>query len=404
MNEMRKGPLSVEQALERVLDGLAPLDIETVPLEQAHGRVLAGDIVSEITQPPFPSSAMDGYAVIAADTQKQDASLRLVGEAAAGHPYGKRLNPGEAVRIFTGGAVPDGADSVLIQEDARQVDGTVTVLEPVTAGMHVRRRGYDFSAGDRLLHAGQRLNARDLLLAATMNRASLPVRRRPRVAILATGDELVRPGEPLREGQIVSSIPHGLEALVAAAGGEPQRIGIARDTRESLAEHIARAGEADILLTIGGASVGDHDLVQEALKASGVTFDFWRIAMRPGKPLMFGRKGTQRFLGVPGNPVSALVCSRLFLVPMLRALLGMSPVLDALESAVLACDVEANGPRQHYMRAVFTSTAPLTVNPAPTQDSSLVATLARSDCLVVRAPHAPAAGKGDLVQLLRLDF
>ncbi|MGE0613149.1 MAG: gephyrin-like molybdotransferase Glp [Hyphomicrobiales bacterium] len=404
MNRMQQGPLSVDQALERVLDGLAPLEVETVPLELAHGRVLAEDLISAMTQPPFPSSAMDGYAVVAADTQGKDAILRLVGEAAAGHPYKGKVGPGEAVRIFTGGAVPEGADAILIQEEARQADGIVTVLEPVKPGMHVRRKGYDFCSGDRLVEAGRRLNARDILLAATMNQAGLPVRRRPKVAILATGDELVRPGEPLREGQIVSSVPYGLEVLIEAAGGAPERIGIARDTRESLAEHIGCAGDADILLTIGGASVGDHDLVQEALKAHGVSFDFWRIAMRPGKPLMFGRKGRQRFLGVPGNPVSALVCSRLFLVPMLRALLGISPALDALEEGILASDVEPNGPRQHYMRAVFTSKNPLTVDPAPTQDSSLVATLARSDCLVVRAPHAPAARKGESVQLLRLDF
>ncbi|MEC9368375.1 MAG: gephyrin-like molybdotransferase Glp [Pseudomonadota bacterium] len=402
---MAKGPLSVEQALTRVLDGLTPLGVETISLDVAHGRVLAEDLAAGMSQPPFPSSAMDGYAVRAADAADPGSVLTLTGESAAGHPCDRLVRSGEAVRIFTGGAVPDGANAILIQENARRApDGSIQVIEPVKPGEHVRRKGYDFNEGDVLLRAGQRLSARDLLLAATMNEAALPVRRRPRVAILATGDELVSPGGTLGAGQIVSSIPHGLEALVNAAGGAARRIGIARDTKESLAEHLASAKEADILVTIGGASVGDHDIVQQALRDAGVAFDFWRIAMRPGKPLMYGRRGDQRVLGVPGNPVSAVVCSRVFLVPMLRALLGLRPMRDTLEQAVLDCDVEANGPRQHYMRATLTAGKPLRVNPSPTQDSSLVAVLARSDCLVIRPPNAPAARKGDTVPLLRLDF
>jgi molybdopterin molybdotransferase len=398
--------LSVEDALSRVVAGLEPVEAETIPLEDGHGRVLAEGVAARITQPPFDASAMDGYAVRAGDLKEIPCDLTVIGDAAAGHPFEGEVSTGRAVRIFTGGAVPGGADTIVIQEDTARDGDTVTVKEGVERGTFVRPRGFDFAEGDVLLEAGRKLLARDLSLAAAMNVTQFSVRRKPVVAILATGDELVMPGEELKPGQIISSNSYGLAAMIESAGGQPDIIGIARDTRESLAEHIARASDADILLTIGGASVGEHDLVQGVLEAAGMTLDFWKIAMRPGKPLMFGQLGEQRVLGLPGNPVSAMVCSRIFLVPMLEKMLGIDGPSSAPKTAMLGAGLEKNGPRQHYMRATL-ETGPdgaIVVTPVRSQDSSLLSPLSQADCLIVRTPDAPAAGAGDAVPILPLDF
>lgn len=398
--------LSVDEALARVAAGLVPTAAETIPLEAGHGRVLAKGVAACITQPPFNASAMDGYAVRADDLAEFPCDLDIIGEAAAGHPYEGEVGEGQAARIFTGGAVPEGADTIIIQEDATRSGDIVTVNEGASRGTYIRSRGFDFSEGDVLLNAGRKILARDLSLAASMNVTQFSVRRKPVVAILATGDELVMPGDELSPGQIISSNSFGLAAMIEGAGGQPERIGIARDTEESLAEHFARAKGADILLTIGGASVGDHDLVQPALEAAGMTLDFWRIAMRPGKPLMFGQLGEQRVLGLPGNPVSAMVCSRIFLIPMLEKMLGIVGPSTAQKTAILGADVEENGPRQHYMRATLEigQDGALVVTPVRSQDSSLLSPLSQADCLIVRTADASAVGMGEMVPILPLDF
>ena len=308
------------------------------------------------------------------------------------------------MRIFTGAPVPEGADTIVIQEDAEEADGVVLVRE-AAPGRHIRPRGQDFSQGQVLLRAGRRLGSRELMLAAAMNHPELPVRRRPKVALLATGDEVVPPGSELAADQIVSSVPYGLAALIAAEGGEAMSLGIAKDDPESLVT-LARSGSAaDILVTIGGASVGARDLVSSALRGEGLKLDFWKIAMRPGKPLLYGRLGHQRVLGLPGNPVSALVCAHVFLVPMLRKLLGLAERAQPSPEALLAEDLEANGPREHYMRAVseWTAEGKRRVKPLPSQDSSLMAAFAEADCLIVRPPHVPALSQGQRVRIIPLD-
>jgi len=396
--------LSVAEALARVTEGLEPLEAERVSLDQACGRVLAKDLTARLTQPPFDASAMDGYAVRARDVAKLPATLKLVGESAAGAGFKGRVGAGEAVHIFTGAPVPMGADTIAIQEDA-VLRGDVVTIKDATPGRHIRPRGQDFKKGETLLSAGTRLGARELMLAAAMNHDELLVRRKPKVAILATGDEVVPAGTKLAPDQIVSSVPYGLAALIEARGGEAMSLGIAKDELENIAM-LARTGSAaDILVTIGGASVGERDLVASALKPEGLALEFWKIAMRPGKPLLYGWMGTQRLLGLPGNPVSALVCAEVFLVPMLKRLLGLSEESRPEPEAVLGEALEANGPRQHYIRAVseWRPDGERVVRPLPSQDSSLVAALARADCLIVRMPDAPPAPRGARVRIIPLD-
>ena len=406
MNENRPPLLSVDDALARILSGINVQPEEPVSIADAHGRVLAADVSARMTQPPFNASAMDGYAVRAGDVTTVPCSLTVIGESAAGRPYEGSVAPGQAVRIFTGGVVPKGADTVVIQENTKRDGDAVTVHEGADAGTYVRPRGFDFSQGDVLLPRGRKLNARDLSLAASMNVDKLPVRRKPVVAILATGDELVMPGEEPAAGQIISSNPYALSAMIGVAGGEPHRLGIARDTLESLDERIRDARDADILLTIGGASVGEHDLVQQALSSAGMELDFWKIAMRPGKPLMFGHLGKQCVLGLPGNPVSAIVCTRVFLFPVIEKMLGLDGSGTGLTSGLLAAPLEANGPRQHYMRATLEQDAntQVRVRPVRSQDSSLLSPLSQADCLIVRMPGAAAAAAGDEISYLTLDF
>jgi molybdopterin molybdotransferase len=399
--------LPVDEALERVLDGVAPSASERVSLLDAAQRVLASDVAARLTQPPFDASAMDGYAVRAADVSSLPVTLKLIGESAAGDAFAGTVGDGEAVRIFTGAPMPAGADAVVIQENVKAEGDSVVVQEGVPDKPHIRPRGSDFSDGDLLLRAGTTLGAGKLMLAAAAGHASLEVRRRPSVAILATGSELVPPGTTPEASQIVSSNPFGIAALVEGAGGSARVLGIARDAEDEIAAKIDMARDADVLVTIGGASVGDHDLIGPVLQKKGLELAFWRIAMRPGKPLLFGRIGGQRVLGLPGNPASCLVCARVFLVPLIRRLLGADVALEPAETAVLARALGANGPRRHYMRATLEAIpdgdAPV-VHPATSQDSALLSTLAAADVLIVREAGAPAAKAGDRVQILRMDF
>ena len=398
--------MPVADALAAVLAGAEPLSEEMVGLDGAHHRVLARDVAALRTQPPQAMSAMDGYAVRAADATHPPARLRVIGEVAAGRPFGRVVGSGEAVRIFTGGVIPDGADAVIIQEDTVVEDGGITITEAAMRGRHIRPAGVDFRQGEVLLAAGSRLTDRDLSLAAGMNYPHLAVRRRPKVAILATGDELVMPGNTPGPGQIVYSNGYALRALARDEGAETIDLGVAADTIEATTEGIRRARdlEADILVTTGGASVGDHDLVRQSLEAEGVAIAFWRIAMRPGKPMMHGRLGAMRVIGLPGNPVSSYVCGFLFLVPLIRKLSGRSVVHHRRETALLGRDVVANDLREDYLRSRLEtrSDGSLLANPVDHQDSSLLGNLAAARALVIRAPFAPAATAGSVFDILRL--
>jgi len=401
--------IPVEDALARILDGVAVLESEMAPLAAALDRVAANDIPALRTQPPFDASAMDGYAVCSVDFPDGvglPVRLKLIGESAAGHPFSGSIKPGETARIFTGAIVPEGADAILIQENATADSATILANECVTAGQFVRRRGLDFSEGDSLIAPGTRMRPRHLSLAAAMNHADINLVRKPRVGILATGDELVPPGSKLGPGQIISSNNIGIHGLVARLGGTPVDLGIAADTEASLAETLAnaKASRLDILVTLGGASVGDHDLVLGALEREGMTLGFWRIAMRPGKPLMFGQLDAMRVFGLPGNPVSAMVCAEIFLRPLIHALLGLDPN-RAPHRAITDSALPENDRRQDYLRARITGAKDglKTVTAFSRQDSSMLGNLARADCLILRPPFATAAQAGDQVGILLLD-
>jgi molybdopterin molybdotransferase len=397
--------MPLADAIKAVLDGAQGLPEEHVALDDAAGRVLARDVAARRTQPPDDMSAMDGYAVRATDATP-GARLRVIGEGAAGKPFGQTLQAGEAVRIFTGGVIPAGADAVVIQEDTTRDGDRVVVNEAAATGKNIRRAGIDFREGETLLKRAHRLRDRDLALAAAMNHATLAVHRRPRVALLATGDELVMPGSVPGPGQIVYSNGYMLRALARHEGARTHDLGIARDTMEDTREKVRRAIDSgvDILVTTGGASVGDHDLVQEALVAEGVEMSFWKIAMRPGKPMMHGRRGALRVLGLPGNPVSSYVCAILFLAPLIRALSGRTDIARPFETATLGRDVPENDQREDYLRAALSRDADgaLIATPVRQQDSSMLANLSRADALIVRPPFAPAAKAGTHCQVLRL--
>jgi molybdopterin molybdotransferase len=393
--------LSVEEARARIVGPLRPVAAEVVALPAAWGRVTAAPVVARRDQPPADVSAMDGYALRAGD----GGARLVVGNAPAGHPFAGVVGPGQAVRLFTGSFVPEGADSVLIQEDAARDGDHVTPTEAPVAGRHIRRRGQDFSQGDVLIPAGMRLNARAVGLAAAANYPWLSVYRRPTVAILATGDEIAMPGEPIPAGGIVSSNAHALAALVRARGGVPVVLPIAADRPEAIAAAVTSVQGVDILVTTGGASVGEHDLVQAGLATEGFELDFWKIAMRPGKPLIFGRLGRTAVLGLPGNPVSALVCAILFLLPALDRLQGLAGDAPETVPARLGADLAPNDQRADHLRARIDgeSAGMPVVMPFPRQDSSMLRVLNEAQALILRAPHAPALVKGSLVSIIRLD-
>lgn len=399
------GLLPVDEALARILAGAQKLEVETVSLSEAGGRVLAIDLQAKRQQPPFAASAMDGYAVRAADVAPAPVSLRLIGQSAAGHAFSGVVNGGEAVRIFTGAPLPKGADSVVIQENTVRNDQLVEIVEPVALGKNIRKAGLDFNQGDLLLGAGRVLDPAALALAASADYPVVPAVRRPRVAILATGDELVNPGDAYRPDQIIASNSYGLAEIVRKSGGVAIDLGIAEDRLEALNDALdqAIAAKADILVTLGGASVGDHDLVQPALTTRGMELDFWKIALRPGKPLMFGRLDGMKILGLPGNPVSSLICAHIFLIPLMHAMLGLPHAPD-LRSAVLGSDMDANDQRQDYVRASVTRSAngTLTATPFMVQDSSMLKFLADANGLIIRQPHAAAAKAGSECTVLML--
>jgi molybdopterin molybdotransferase len=397
----------VKVALKALLDSVpAATQAETVPLARATGRVLAAPLTALRTQPPFANSAMDGYAARADDLVPAN-ELRVIGESAAGRAFSSSVGSGEAVRIFTGAPMPAGADTILIQENADGVGGaTIRVREAAARGRFVRPAGLDFSQGDVLLPPGRLLDSAALGLAAAGGHPALSVRRKPLVAILATGDELVLPGELVGPDQIVASNSFSLAAIVEQAGGTVLDLGIARDNHPDLASKIeqARAVDADVLITLGGASVGAHDLVQDALKAQGMDLGFWKIAMRPGKPMMMGRLGRMVALGLPGNPVSSIVCGHLFVVPVIEALLGMAdPDRDRSEPAILGINMPANDEREDYVRSELVKTADgWRVIPFVKQDSSMLGLLARAQALVIRPIFAEPANHGDPCRILRL--
>ncbi|HEY4943904.1 MAG TPA: gephyrin-like molybdotransferase Glp [Rhizomicrobium sp.] len=395
--------ISVDEAVARIVAAFAPLAGERIAIGDAVGRVLAQDVLAQSSQPPSAVSSMDGYAVRVADAANAGAALRVIGAAPAGHPFPGKVGGGEAVRIFTGGVVPQGADSVVIQEDADASGERVTFTVAAKAGQHIRAAGLDFRQGEALAGKGQRLSARDLSLIAAGDVAQVTVRRRPRVVFAATGDELSLPGSPRKPGGIVASSGYALAAMIARWGGEAVDLGILPDTSEAVASIADKAAGADLIVTLGGASVGDHDLVQKALGPRGFALDFWKIAMRPGKPLIFGKLGATPLLGLPGNPVSTLVCAMLFLRPAIAAMLGVKDEA-ATVPAKLASELKGNDGRQDYVRArIELRDGERFVMPFAVQDSSMLSVLARADALIVRLPHAPAAETGETVSILLLE-
>jgi molybdopterin molybdotransferase len=391
--------LPVETALARLMAMAKPIaETEFLPLDQCGGRILAKDLEARLTQPPFDASAMDGYAILAEDA-KPDVRLTLIGESVAGHAFEGKVSSGETVRIFTGAPVPSGADTVLLQEDAtRHEDGTIGLTFFPEKGRHIRPRGQDFKKGDVILSKGALMTPARLMVAAAMDHPELEVTRKPRVGLLATGDELVRPGEARAESQIIASNTYAIAALARDCGAEVIDLGIAADTAQALDDAIASADAAklDVLVTLGGASVGDHDLVQTALTRAGMVLDFWRIAMRPGKPLMVGSLKDVTVVGLPGNPVSSMVCGLIFLEPLLCALSGIrQPKRE--QTVIISGSLKENDHRRDHIRARLTRAddGTFVAEPFDKQDSSMMNILAQSGCLIIREPFAPALKNGD---------
>ncbi len=391
----------VDQALSTVLAELKCLDIETVSLEQAHGRVLGADACATISYPPSDMSAMDGYAVIASDTQNCPVTLRQIGESQAGKRFDGELEAGQTVRIFTGAPLPRGANAVVMQENVTADGQQITINEAVTTDHFIRPLGMDYMAGDCLLKAGTRITARAVGLLASANVVQVNVVRRPKIAYLATGDELVMPGQQIGPDQIISSNSVALDAYIRAFGGEPYNLGIARDTPESLRQALGRLDDSDFLVTIGGASVGDYDLVRQVLGEEGLEMNFYRVAMRPGKPLISGTISGIPLLGLPGNPVSAGITALLFLRPAIERMLGLAPFSEMIMQGELGCDLNPNDLRQDYLRAQLSRDASgsLIATPYSRQDSAMMANFTRADCLIIRPPHASGAKKGDTVNI-----
>ncbi|MEP2944338.1 MAG: gephyrin-like molybdotransferase Glp [Hyphomicrobiales bacterium] len=388
--------LPVHEALTRILEDAPKTQTIHVPLHEADGYTLATNVAATRTQPPFAASAMDGYAVRHADLVLGK-SLEVIGEAAAGHRFSGTFQAGSAVRIFTGAPLPDGADTILIQEDAERDGDTIIPREIPKCGLYVRPAGMDFAENEELISAGTILNFQSISIAAAMNHPTLPVHKKPIIGIMSNGDELVLPGEVPNDDQIIASNAFGVASLVRAAGGEVIDLGIARDTTSDIVNAFDRAQNAkcDVLVTLGGASVGDHDLIKPALAKKGVTLDFWKIAMRPGKPFMFGKLDNMRMLGMPGNPVSSLVCSLLFLRPLLLAMQGRDPVYD-LDTALVGTPIPKNSQRPAYLRAFAAKVdGKWVVDTFAQQDSSILSVLAKSNCLVLRGSFEELAKTGD---------
>ncbi|MEQ8366172.1 MAG: molybdopterin molybdotransferase MoeA [Roseicyclus sp.] len=393
--------ISVEEALAACLALAHPVSAEDVPLAEAVGRVLVSPVFAQRDQPPFAGSAMDGFALRDTDAVP-GARLRVVGEAPAGRAWPGTLAPGEALRIFTGAPVPEGADRIVIQEDVTREGDIIVLGDSLDKGPHIRPAGCDFRKGQRL-EAPRRLTPADIALCASMNAPVLQVSQRPDVALIATGDELVSPGETPGADQIIASNTYGLKAMIEAEGAHARLLPIARDRRESVAQVLTLARDADLIVTVGGASVGDHDLVGSVAAEMGLDRAFYKVAMRPGKPLMAGRIGQAALLGLPGNPVSAMVCGHIFLVPMLRAFLGLPAGERRRFRARLGQDLPANGPRAHYMRSdLMPGNDFPEITAYRSQDSSLLSVLSQANALLVRAPGDPARKAGDLVEYLPL--
>ena len=398
--------ITVHEARLRITNNLHTMPSEQVNINDALGRVLGEDLSARRTQPPLSVSAMDGYAVKSSDITKIPINLKVIGSVPAGTRFSGAVTKGNTVRIFTGAPIPEGADAIVIQENTERLDDSVIVKETVKSGRYIRKAGLDFKYGDVLLKKGTILNARHIGLAAAMNISWLKVKIQPRIAILATGNEIALPGDILDETTIVSSNNYALEGLVKACGGSPLTLGIAEDNIDSISmmvDSAIRAG-SDIIVTTGGASVGDHDLVQKALGQNGLKVDFWQIAMRPGKPLIFGYINSTPMLGFPGNPVSSMVCGELFLKSAIFKLLGIPNIEPAIETAILGRDLNKNDNREDYLRATLdiTNDGTLVANPFLIQDSSMFSRLAQADCLIVRAPGAPQAFSGEKVNYISL--
>ena len=396
--------ISVAEALSQIIANVTETCAEQVALPDALGRVLADNVTARLTQPWADVSAMDAYAVRQADVGSVPVDLKVIGESPAGGCFHGEVGTGEAVRIFTGAPAPRGADTIIIQENTERNADIVRVLETSPAGRFIRPAGLDFKTGEVLIHAGRVMGARDIGLAAAANVPWVMVRRKPRVAIIATGNEVVMPGDGLGDNQIISSNSVMLSAYLKVLGAEPLDLGIARDDEQSLTRLIKSASEADMVVTIGGASVGDYDLVNQVLDHEGVDLGFYKVAMRPGKPLIFGRLGATPVLGLPGNPVSVGVTSALFLKPAVEAMLGLDPAHTPRQTAQLGADLNENDERQDYLRATLITGADgeRIATPFSKQDSAMLAKFAEADCLVIRAPHAPAAKAGDSVDIIAL--
>ena len=397
--------ISVSEARSRVLAAAPDPRTEIVMLKEAGGRTLSSPLTARRTQPPADVSAMDGYAVRSEDFLKAPTRLSVIGEAPAGSPFNGTVGPGETVRIFTGGELPLGADTVILQEDTERDGASAIFSELPVPGRHIRKAGLDFQVGDTIIPSGMVLTPRHLALAASMNILWARVSRKPRVAILATGDEIRLPGDDIGPGQIIGSSGVGVASYVDQVGGEAILLDIAGDTEHQLTSAARQAAGADILVTLGGASVGDHDLVQQALTKEGLKVGFWKIAMRPGKPLMFGNLGEQIVLGLPGNPVSTMVCAILFLGPLIKRMLGQVETNPRILPARLKTPIAPNDRREDYIRANLTLEGNgFEVEAFAIQDSSMMSIFAKSNCLIVRPPHMEAVPAGSVVDVLPLDI
>jgi molybdopterin molybdotransferase len=405
MPELNSGMLAVDEALKSVLLGIKQLDYEQISIDQSLGRVLAIDLISRLTQPPSAVSAMDGYAVSVNDLATIPVTLKQIGESAAGKSFNGKILAGQTVRIFTGASIPEGANTIIMQEDTEKSAGGIIIKEAAPEGKYIRPAGMDFKKGQKLLKAGTRLNARNIGLAAAMNIPWIKVTRKPRIAILSTGNELVLPGEFVGQDKIISSNSLGLAAMVSANGGIPINLGIAKDDPRSLKNAVSQLSGVDMLITIGGASVGDYDLIKSVLSKEGLNITFSRVAMRPGKPLIFGNIFGTPMLGLPGNPVSASVTATLFLLPAISKMLGAEDSSHNTETAALGRDVKKNDSRQDYLRAklAINKAGEKIVTPFARQDSSMLKNYAKADCLIIRQPFAVPLVRGEIVRIVRLD-